>query len=339
MSLFKFEDFVFDSKTYRLNHRGSKVAIRPKTTQLLNFLIANRDRVVSKAEIIAAVWGSNHVRDYALFQLISELRKLPVDGECVRTQPNEGYQWIAVTSVIHDSYLKPALVAASVFVGIITILAITALSPPNKRLNDIARLPALDAFSKGVIALESGDSDKAIEWFEFALLENPESIESALFLAETLFQQNKLDASSQQLQSLLQQPNLSPYNAMTASDLMSRIRQHQGRLSDALTYAQRSARTDVNGHCSVDIVDQRIKMLKGVLGQKTEMSLEGDQLYTEEQDPSEISSSKQYIDRCNELKDNELKTQGKQDDSSACLPQNTYIHYAYARVVTQTHTA
>ncbi len=321
MSLFKFEDFIFDSANYHLTQNGSRISIRPKTAQLLSFLLRNRNRVVSKAEIMAAVWDSDNVRDYALFQLISELRKLSKDRELVRTQPNAGYQWIAYTKTVKRGRGFPLYATAGFFIAVIGV-AIAASMPINSTQEEaakISRLPAVNAFTKGVLALEKGENERAIEWFEFSLSENPESVEASLFLAETLFLQQNLEASASQLQALLQRPDLNAYHAMTASDLMSRIRQQQGQLHEALVYAEASAKANVSAHCSVDVVEQRVEVLKGILGQKHEMSP-----ITETEGSSKALSERKDSDRCARLKT-------PVDDSSACL-QTPYTHYAFAQL-------
>lgn len=52
---------------------------------------------------------------------------------------------------------------------------------------------------------------------------------------------------------------------MTATNLLSRIRQRQGRVRDALHYAQQSRQTAVVGQCSIDAIEQRVNMLASEL--------------------------------------------------------------------------
>lgn len=263
MPSFKFDNFVFDSTNYRLTHNRDAVPLRPKALQLLNLLLQNRERVVTKSEIFLAIWHSEYVRDHLLFQLISELRKAPFDPNFVRTVPNRGYQWNVATKIAKKK--MPVNIAASLLVGSATIASLLFWTAGDKPTMELTQLPAHSAFSKGVIAMHSGEHDHAERWFRFSLSENPESVESSLFLAETLFHQNKEEESLQTLRALLRQPNLASYNKMTATDLLSRIHQRQGRLRDALHFAQQSSQTNVIAQCSVDAVEGRIEMLERII--------------------------------------------------------------------------
>jgi DNA-binding winged helix-turn-helix (wHTH) protein len=329
MSLYKFEQFIFDSTSYSLSNKGQKVTIRPKALKLLKLLIQNRHRIVSKAEIMSSVWGSGYARDHLLFQLIGELRKSPLKSEFVRTQPNEGYQWNVPTKVIKTPIFAPRLIAASFIVALVcvSVLVMPALQEAQDSSAQLEQLPAYGALSKGIVALESGDKIKAIEWFEFALAENPESVESSVFLAETLYQQNRPEESSVHLMNVLNKENLSAYNKASATNLLSRIHEQQGRYDDALRYAQSSSKAAVIGQCSVDFVEQRMNMLENELGHD-EVAMTPVQTDHEQAEPEDDSNlAKDYADHCQQLKDKPIET-------SSCRPQplrreeGTLIHPA-----------
>jgi adenylate cyclase len=62
-----FEDFAFDTDRREL-HRGTEmVSIAPQVFDLLDYLIRNRQRVVSKDDLISAVWNGRAVSDAALY--------------------------------------------------------------------------------------------------------------------------------------------------------------------------------------------------------------------------------------------------------------------------------
>ena len=318
MPTFKFDEYVFDSEALSLKHQGSKVVIRPKTLKLLDLLIQNRQRLVSKAEIMMAIWGSTNTRDYLLFQLVSELRKLPSKSDLVRTQPNEGYQWTVVTNTVKNEVKIFYKLAASVVVCAFFAVGFLNLDLRDGKSEQVIRLPAYNAFSKGVAALEHGDREKAIKWFEFALVENPDSTESSLFLAETLYLQNKPEESSMHLRDLLRKPNLDAYSQMTATDLLSQISQRQGRLGDALYYAKQSAQqsglTSEIGQCSAEIVDKRIQMLEKILLPESMIAIDKANKNNKALKNKlemiakiETSSPKSYEELCKQLKNKPLK--------------------------------
>ncbi|WP_170132025.1 winged helix-turn-helix domain-containing protein [Arenicella xantha] len=328
MTVYKFDEFRFDSMNYQLTHRGKQVALRPKAQKLLNLLIQNRERVIAKSEIMASVWDSNYARDHLLFQLISELRKPPLRADFLRTQPNEGYQWTVPTKVVRRPIRMPLKFVASMASAALCLMAwftMTATISTTMNGGDITtaksdRLPAHSAFSKGVVALEREDNELAAEWFEFALTENPESVESSLFLAETLLKQDKTAESSAQLQALLEKPTLDAYNKMTATDLLSRVRQREGRLHDALRYARESGQANVIAQCSVDVVERRIEMLEGELGLPVASS--GEQQGADGSgSESNGTRPENYETQCGQLNTDTKKT-------SYCEPEDTDSYYA-----------
>ena len=314
MPLFKFEDFIFDSTSHNLSHKRTKVAIRPKALKLLSLLIQNRHRILSKAEIMSSIWGCVYARDHLLFQLISELRKPPFKSEFVRTQPNEGYQWSVATKTSNNRLFVPQLIAAGL--ACLSLLALPVLYKADNNPKQTMQLPAYGALSKGIIALQSGEKDKAIQWFEFALSENPDSVESTIFLAETLYQQNRPEESSKYLQNVLTKENLSAYNKATAANILSRISEQQGKFDDALRYAQKSAQTNVLGQCSVDFVDKRIRKLEGEIAMSP---IHADRNNTNAKE--DVPMSTLYAKQCNELKSSPVET-------SLCQPlRNENVDY------------
>ena len=59
--LFSLANHTFDVDRREL-HRGSElIVVEPQVFDLLVFLIRNRDRVVSKDDLIASVWGGRIV--------------------------------------------------------------------------------------------------------------------------------------------------------------------------------------------------------------------------------------------------------------------------------------
>ena len=107
MSLYQFAQFHFDHQTGALYERYGcadvqEIMLRHKIARLLEYLIQNRDRVVTKDELLNALWDHAEYRESALTQSIRELRKALGDKAqqplFIRTFPQRGYQWIAETT-------------------------------------------------------------------------------------------------------------------------------------------------------------------------------------------------------------------------------------------------
>ncbi|MEI6884352.1 MAG: response regulator transcription factor [Bacteroidota bacterium] len=75
--VFEIGDFTLDFNTYNLRNTETASILTAKEAMLLKYLIENRNRVVSRKEILLAIWGEN---DYFLGRsldvFISRLRKL-----------------------------------------------------------------------------------------------------------------------------------------------------------------------------------------------------------------------------------------------------------------------
>jgi DNA-binding response OmpR family regulator len=73
--LYSFEDFLLDSDRRELSCNGSLIAVEPLVFDLLHFLIRERDRVISKDELIAGVWSGRIVSESTLTSRINAARQ------------------------------------------------------------------------------------------------------------------------------------------------------------------------------------------------------------------------------------------------------------------------
>src|SRR5947208_3354358 len=83
--LFLFEDFALDSDRRELRRASTVVPIAPQAFDLLEHLIRNRARVLSKDDLIASVWGGRIVSESALSTCVNAARSAINDtGETQR---------------------------------------------------------------------------------------------------------------------------------------------------------------------------------------------------------------------------------------------------------------
>ena len=96
--LYLFEDFALDTHRREL-HRGSDlVSLEPKVFDLLAYLIEHRERVVSKDDLIAAVWDGRIVSDSALTTRLNAARNAIADNgheqRLLKTLPRRGIRFV-----------------------------------------------------------------------------------------------------------------------------------------------------------------------------------------------------------------------------------------------------
>ncbi|TYL82853.1 winged helix-turn-helix domain-containing protein [Bradyrhizobium cytisi] len=89
----RFADFDVDMDRGELRVGGSVIALRPKSFALLVYLARHPGRLLTKDELIEAVWPDVAVTDDSLVQCISELRAVFGDGDQrrIKTVPRRGY--------------------------------------------------------------------------------------------------------------------------------------------------------------------------------------------------------------------------------------------------------
>lgn len=90
---YRLGDSVLDLARGTLRRAGELVSLRPKTFKLLEYLAHNAGRVVSKDELLDAVWPRRTVGEDSLAQCVSDARKCVGDEEqtIIRTVPRRGY--------------------------------------------------------------------------------------------------------------------------------------------------------------------------------------------------------------------------------------------------------
>lgn len=90
-----FDRYVLDLHRGCLLLDGNEIVLRPKTLAVLQYLVENSGRLISKDELFTAVWPNVVVTDDALVQSIGELRRtLGADGpRLIKTIPRRGYRF------------------------------------------------------------------------------------------------------------------------------------------------------------------------------------------------------------------------------------------------------
>ena len=90
-----FGDFALDPETRELCRGGDPIPLSPKAYQLLEILVANRPKALSKIALQERLWPDTFVVEKNLVNLIAEIRKAldddPTHPRFVRTVHRFGY--------------------------------------------------------------------------------------------------------------------------------------------------------------------------------------------------------------------------------------------------------
>ena len=101
--LYRFGQFALDSRKRTLTRADSPISLTPTAFDVLLFLVQNPNRLVSKEELLEAVWGGTFVEEGNLTQYIYHLRKAlgdnPEDARLIVTIARRGYQFTADVTV------------------------------------------------------------------------------------------------------------------------------------------------------------------------------------------------------------------------------------------------
>ncbi len=96
---FRFGDFEVDVEQFQVRQAGAPVHVEPQVYDVIAHLVANRHRVVTKEEMLDAVWGDRFVSESTLSTRINMARKaLGDDGRrqaVIKTVFGRGFQFVA----------------------------------------------------------------------------------------------------------------------------------------------------------------------------------------------------------------------------------------------------
>jgi DNA-binding winged helix-turn-helix (wHTH) protein len=96
--IYAFKEYLLDADRRELRRGAALIAAEPQTFDLLLYLIQNRERVVSKDDLMAAVWSGRIVSESTLSSQINAVRHaIGDDGErqiLLRTLARKGFRFV-----------------------------------------------------------------------------------------------------------------------------------------------------------------------------------------------------------------------------------------------------
>jgi DNA-binding winged helix-turn-helix (wHTH) protein/Tol biopolymer transport system component len=110
--VFRFDDVEVREREFLLIKAGEALPVEPKAFRVLLFLLRNPGRLVTKDEILGAVWNDCTVSDNSLTRSIATLRRLLGDDihepRYIATVPTVGYRFLCDVVVTTDGFIGSA---------------------------------------------------------------------------------------------------------------------------------------------------------------------------------------------------------------------------------------
>jgi len=133
--LYRFENYVLDTARRELRRDAALIAVEPQVFDLLVFLVGNRDRVVSKDDLLASVWGGRIVSESTLGSRINAVRRVigdtGKDQRLIRTTIGKGVRFVG--GVQEQPAVQPTLSVAVAPEAVVELPAPSVFGPPPRR--------------------------------------------------------------------------------------------------------------------------------------------------------------------------------------------------------------
>jgi TolB-like protein/DNA-binding winged helix-turn-helix (wHTH) protein/Tfp pilus assembly protein PilF len=163
---YSFLDFTLDLGAERLLRGTSDIKLRPKSFQVLRYLVERHGRLVTREELLQTVWGDVAVTDESVTKCIADIRKaLGHSQDIIRTVTRRGFIFQAEVRLVYppqvaaQQHPRRALAGrrAVVLASIATFGVVAGVVSLQWRGNLFGRRPAFEAIA--VLPFESlGDS-------------------------------------------------------------------------------------------------------------------------------------------------------------------------------------
>jgi TolB-like protein/Tfp pilus assembly protein PilF len=156
--IFQFDDCRLDTNRRELRRKAAIVDLEPQVFDLLEYLIRNRDRVVSRDDLLEAVWQGRIVSESTLSSRINAARTAVGDDgaaqRLIRTLPRKGVRFVGDVRVEQEQPASQPTLA-------------TGAAAPNSR----PEMPAAGGPSIAVLPFTNMSGDPESDYFADGMAE------------------------------------------------------------------------------------------------------------------------------------------------------------------------
>src|SRR6201998_4135525 len=111
--IFRFADVELDESNFSVTKADKVLPLEPKVFKVLQFMLHNPGRVVTKDELLDAVWSDTSVSESSLTRSVAVLRRLLGDDihepRYIATVPTVGYRFLCHVQVTEDGFPPGAI--------------------------------------------------------------------------------------------------------------------------------------------------------------------------------------------------------------------------------------
>jgi adenylate cyclase len=171
--IYVFEDFELDTALFELRRAGRPRPVEPQVFDVLAYLVAHRDRVVGKDELLETLWGGHIVTESTLSSRIKAARKAVGDSgrdqRLIATVHRRGHRFVGAveerpSAPAEDEAIAPA--AGTAGAGDSAASSPERSAPPG---GDAARV---DLASLAVIPFAHNPAGARVAWLAESLTED-----------------------------------------------------------------------------------------------------------------------------------------------------------------------